>query len=134
MCYGFFNGFSGLILRRILLIEHLILILLTSKRRGGRRSVWRHWISNPGLPAQEASSLSSCCVLPPEHSEAADAPYSTAVSKASYQPQDQKVLGNIAPDGGFLYHPLVLSLPCKMALQTFFFVLHLMAIFLDFKK
>lgn len=104
----------------MLLIKHLILTLLMSKRRGGEVC------GDIDLQARSSCprSLLSRPLLPPVP------PNSTTVSKASYQPQDHRVLGNTAPSGGFLYHSFLLSLPCKMALQTLFFVLHLVAIFL----
>lgn len=120
MCYRFY-GLARLILRRMLLIKHIILTLLMSKRWGGEVC------GDIDLQARSSCprSLLSQPLLPPVRIEDANAPNLTTVSKASYQPQDHRVLGNTAPSGGFLYHSFLLSLPCKIALQTFFFVLQM---------
>ena len=69
----------------------------TNEQMEAGRSWWWDWNLKLGLLALEARPFCHCPILAPGYNEDANASNSTAFSKTSYQSQNQRVVGNIAP-------------------------------------
>lgn len=108
------NGLSCLIVRRTLLIKHL-----TPKRRGDIGD------DTGSLSSQEARSRSPCSVLTPGDSEDTNAPNSTVVSKASYQPPESQGSWNYCRRWRipFLFFSFVIALQDDSKIQFKYFFL-----------